>query len=210
MTTGQRIKARRIEMGYTVDQLAEILGKNRATVYRYESGDIDDMPTKVLESVAKALRTTPARLMGWSDDEDYSWLKNRDDIHSIDTASFPVIGEIACGEPIVMNEEHEVYVDASARIKADAILVASGDSMIGARIYDGDIVFIKFQPEVENGEIAAVAINDEATLKRFYKFGDSIVLRAENPNHKDIIIDASSTDTIRVIGKAVAFQSDLM
>ena len=210
MTTGQRIKARRIEMGYTVDQLAEILGKNRATVYRYESGDIDDMPTKVLESVAKALRTTPARLMGWSDDADYSWLKNRDDIHSIDTASFPVIGEIACGEPIVMNEEREVYVDASARIKADAILVASGDSMIGARIYDGDIVFIKFQPEVENGEIAAVAINDEATLKRFYKFGDSIVLRAENPNYKDIIIDASSTDTIRLIGKAVAFQSDLM
>lgn len=210
MTTGQRIKARRIEMGYTVDQLAEILGKNRATVYRYESGDIDDMPTKVLESVAKALRTTPARLMGWSDDVDYSWLKNRDDIHSIDTASFPVIGEIACGEPIVMNEEHEVYVDASARIKADAILVASGNSMIGARIYDGDIVFIKFQPEVENGEIAAVAINDEATLKRFYKFGDSIVLRAENPNYKDIIIDASNTDTIRVIGKAVAFQSDLM
>lgn len=210
MTTGQRIKERRIEMGYTVDQLAEILGKNRATVYRYESGDIDDMPTKVLESVAKALRTTPARLMGWSDDVDYSWLKNRDDIHSIDTASFPVIGEIACGEPIVMNEEREVYVDASARIKADAILVASGDSMIGARIYDGDIVFIKFQPEVENGEIAAVAINDEATLKRFYKFGDSIVLRAENPNYKDIIIDASSTDTIRLIGKAVAFQSDLM
>ena len=210
MTTGQRIKARRIEMGYTVDQLAEILGKNRATVYRYESGDIDDMPTKVLESVAKALRTTPARLMGWSDDADYSWLKNRDDIHSIDTASFPVIGEIACGEPIVMNEEREVYVDASARIKADAILVASGDSMIGARIYDGDIVFIKFQPEVENGEIAAVAFNDEATLKRFYKFGDSIVLRAENPNYKDIIIDASSTDTIRLIGKAVAFQSDLM
>lgn len=210
MTTGQRIKERRIEMGYTVDQLAEILGKNRATVYRYESGDIDDMPTKVLESVAKALRTTPARLMGWSDDADYSWLKNRDDIHSIDTASFPVIGEIACGEPIVMNEEHEVYVDASARIKADAILVASGDSMIGARIYDGDIVFIKFQTEVENGEIAAVAINDEATLKRFYKFGDSIVLRAENPNYKDIIIDASSTDTIRLIGKAVAFQSDLI
>jgi repressor LexA len=210
MTTGQRIKARRIEMGYTVDQLAEILGKNRATVYRYESGDIDDMPTKVLESVAKALRTTPARLMGWSDDADYSWLKNRDDIHSIDTASFQVIGEIACGEPIVMNEEHEVYVDASARIKADAILVASGDSMIGARIYDGDIVFIKFQTEVENGEIAAVAINDEATLKRFYKFGDSIVLRAENPNYKDIIIDASSADTIRLIGKAVAFQSDLI
>jgi repressor LexA len=210
MTTGQRIKARRIEMGYTVDQLAEILGKNRATVYRYESGDIDDMPTKVLESVAKALRTTPARLMGWSDDADYSWLKNRDDIHSIDTDSFQVIGEIACGEPIVMNEEHEVYVDASARIKADAILVASGDSMIGARIYDGDIVFIKFQPEVENGEIAAVAINDEATLKRFYKFGDSIVLRAENPNYKDIIIDASSADTIRLIGKAVAFQSDLI
>lgn len=209
MTTGQRIKERRIEMGYTVDKLAEILGKNRATVYRYESGDIDDMPTKVLESVAKALRTTPARLMGWSDDVDYSWLKNRDDIHSIDTASFPVISEIACGEPIVMNEEREVYVDASARIKADAILVASGDSMIGARIYDGDIVFIKFQPEVENGEIAAVAINDEATLKRFYKFGDSIVLRAENPNYKDIIIDASNTDTIRVIGKAVAFQSDV-
>ncbi len=69
MTIGQRIKNRRIELGMTVDEVAEKLGKNRATVYRYESGSIEDMPSTVLESIADILRTTPADLMGWKDDK---------------------------------------------------------------------------------------------------------------------------------------------
>lgn len=207
MTTGQRIKERRIELGYSVDQLAEILGKNRATVYRYENGYIDDMPTKVLESVAKALKTTPAILMGWSDDSALSWLVNHDDIRHVAVDSYPVIGEIACGEPIFMNEERDIYVDATTEIKADAILVAKGDSMTGARIYDGDLVFIRFQPTVENGEIAAVAIGDEATLKRVYRYGDMIMLKPENPAYKEKVFSGEEMNKVRILGKAVAFQS---
>lgn len=74
---------------------------------------------------------------------------------------FPLLGNIACGEPIFANEERELYVEAGANIQADFCLRAKGDSMIGARIYDGDIVFIKQQPMVEDGEIAAVLIEDE-------------------------------------------------
>ena len=82
--------------------------------------------------------------------------------------------------------------------------------MIGARINDGDLVFVRQQPEVENGEIAVVAIDDEATLKRFYKYSDDlIVLRAENPEYKDMVYTPEDHKDIRVLGKAVAFQSDV-
>lgn len=69
MRIGERIKQRRLELGYTADMLAKMLNKNRATIYRYENGDIENMPIDVLEPLAKALNTTPAYLMGWNDSE---------------------------------------------------------------------------------------------------------------------------------------------
>ena len=89
-------------------------------------------------------------------------------IRPITTRRFPMLGEIACGKPIFADEDHESYVDASSNIDADFCLTAKGDSMTGARINDGDVVFIKQKPIVENGEIAAVIIGDEATLKVWY------------------------------------------
>lgn len=129
----------------------------------------------------------------------------------IETRRFPVLGEIACGEPIFCNEERELYVEAGADIKADFCLIARGDSMINARIHNGDIVFIRRQPEVNNGEIAAVVIEDEATLKRvfYYKDENIISLNAENPAYKPMIYRAEELDTIFILGKAVAFQSDV-
>lgn len=67
MRIGERIKQRRLELGYTADALAKLLNKNRATIYRYENGDIENMPIDVLEPLAKALNTTPAYLMGWQE-----------------------------------------------------------------------------------------------------------------------------------------------
>ena len=105
-----------------------------------------------------------------------------------------------------------LYVDSATEIYADFVLKVHGDSMTGARINDGDYVFIRQQPEVENGEIAAVAIGDDATLKRFYKYGNMIVLRSENPKYKDMEFSESDVieKNIHIIGKAVAFQSDVM
>ncbi len=131
-------------------------------------------------------------------------------VRPIGTKRLPVLGHVACGKPIFMEEEKEVYVDATTDVKADFILIAKGDSMTGARINDGDIVFVRQQPEVENGEIAVVAIDDEATLKRFFRYSNNlIVLRAENPAYKDMEFRPEDHKQIRILGKAVAFQSDV-
>ena len=122
-----------------------------------------------------------------------------------------MIGTTACGKPITANEEKELYVEAGAEIEADFCLRAKGDSMIRARIYDGDIVFIRKQSMVDNGEIAAVVIDDEATLKRvnYYPEKNLLILKAENPDYEDLVYTGEQLDHIIILGKAVAFQSDV-
>ena len=130
-----------------------------------------------------------------------------------DTIMIPQIGTVTCGEPILAVEEYESNneIPASWFGRGELfILRAKGDSMINARIFDGDIVFIQEQPDVENGEIAAVIIEDEATLKRVYKYGNSIELRAENPIYKPINYNGFELERIKILGKAVAFQSNII
>lgn len=129
----------------------------------------------------------------------------------ITTHKLPMLGEIACGEPRFINENRESYVDAGTNIKADFCLKAKGDSMINARIMDGDVVFIRRQPVVENGEIAAVAIDDEATLKRFYRDEETgtITLVAENPAYAPMVFTSGNQKNVYILGKAIAFQSDI-
>lgn len=117
---------------------------------------------------------------------------------------YKYLGEIACGEPIFAAEQVETYIDLESDINADFVLKAKGDSMINARINDGDLVFIKEQPDVSDGEIAAVIIDEEATLKRVYKYDDHITLNAENPSYKPIQVRRNEAKTVRIIGKAVA------
>lgn len=125
------------------------------------------------------------------------------------TKKWRVIGSFACGEPIYANEDFDSYIEAGADIPASFCVRAEGDSMIGARINDGDIVFIRQQPMVENGEIAAVIIDDTVTLKRFYKHGNKVSLVAENPAYEPLVYLDQELEQIHILGKAVAFQSDL-
>lgn len=136
---------------------------------------------------------------------------NFDNIVPITTKKIPIIGEIACGEPIFTNEEYESYVEVGASIKADYGLRAHGDSMINARIMDGDIVFIQKQETVNNGEIAAVVVEDRATLKRIYYYPQEgrIILQAENPAYAPLIYEGEELNNIHILGKAIAFQSDV-
>lgn len=119
----------------------------------------------------------------------------------------PLIGNIACGEPNLASEDGQETVTAPEYVHADFALRCKGDSMINARIYDGDIVYIRRQPDVENGEIAAVRINDEATLKRVYKRTGYILLQPENPAYEPLILTPEEMETVQIIGKAVAFTS---
>ena len=124
--------------------------------------------------------------------------------------TLPILGEIACGAPIFAEENIEGYASPCYGVKADFCLFARGDSMIGARIYDGDLVFIRKQSRVENGEIAAVLVEDEATLKRVYLYPEEnkVVLAPENPKHKPFVFVGEEINRIQILGKAVAFQSE--
>lgn len=208
MTIGERIKARRIALGISADELALKLNKNRATIYRYESDEIEKLPASVLESLALALDVTPAYLMGWEDTTP-PLPANVIPINKIKRKKVPMLGHIACGEPIFADETRNEYVLADEDIKADFCLTCHGDSMINARINDGDIVFIQQTDMVDDGEIAAVIIEDEATLKRvyYYPVQNKLILNPENPKYAPLVYIGEELDHIRILGRAVAFQS---
>ena len=123
------------------------------------------------------------------------------------TKSIPLVGSIACGTPIFAVENIEDYVKVDEKIPADFALRCKGDSMINSRIYDGDIVYIRQQSDVDDGEIAAVLIGEEATLKKVYKYSNKVVLRASNPMYDDMVYTDEELENIIILGKAVAFFS---
>lgn len=197
------IKRLREEKGMSQVELARRTGyTDRSSIAKIESGKVDLYQSKV-ELFAKALGTTPRALMGWTDEPQ--------DIHPVSLKRIPMLGEIACGTPIYANEDRESYVLADSDIKADCCLTARGDSMTGIGINDGDIVFIKRQDAVENGEVAAVIIGDEVTLKRvfFYPNNDMMILRAENPAFAEMVYSGAELSDVRIYGKALFYQSDI-
>lgn len=205
MTTGQRMKNRRKAIGLSAEKVAEILGVSPATIYRYENGDIEKVPGDRLGPIASALQTTPAYLMGWTDGDRDALPANV--IPMPEMRKIPLVGTIACGEPILAEENIEEYISIPKHIKADFALTCKGDSMINARIFDGDIVYIRQQDTVESGEIAAVLIDNEATLKRVRLFDDHISLEPENPMYKPFVYWNEEMNNVRILGKAVAFTS---
>jgi hypothetical protein len=124
----------------------------------------------------------------------------------------PLLGEIACGQPIFCTEDRESYVESGTDVRADFCLKARGDSMTGARILDGDIVFIQRDAPLEPGQIYAIAIDDEATLKRVYYDEASQVLQllSENPKYPPMIYSGEKLDHVHILGRAIAFQSDVI
>lgn len=179
-----RIRARREELGLSVAELAKRLGKNRATVYRYESNDIEDMPSSVLEPLAKALQTTPAYLMGWDDKQtkafDYA------NVFPVEPyVKLPVLGIIRAGQPICCDQNNYgewEFADAKYGDGQHFMLRVQGDSMFPT-IPDGSMAIIRIQDTAEKGQIVAFAMDGEyATLKRYYpQSNGTILLRADNP-----------------------------
>ena len=207
LSIGKRIKEIRISKNITQDELALKIGTTKQTIYKYENEIVTNIPSQKIELISNALNTTPDYLMGWSD-------KSTDDLYSIPginpipkTYKRPRLGTIACGEPILAEENIETYDDIPDNIKCDFTLVCKGDSMINARINDGDIVYIKQQSQVDNGEIAAVLIDNEATLKRVYIYEDKVVLQPENTKYPPFVYTKEEMNNIRILGNAVGFTS---
>ena len=202
---GIRIKKRREELNMTQDELAKILGyKSRSTINKIESG-INDVSHSKIDALAKALKTTPAFLL----DIKQNILHIENIMEIPESEPIPLLGTIACGAPILAQENISENIYAPSFVKADFALKCKGDSMINARIYDGDIVYIKQQPTVENGQIAAVLIGDEATLKRVYLYPNKIVLNPENPLYEPLVYTNEELKQIKILGKAVYFTSQV-
>ena len=199
------LKNRRTELGLTQLDVANAVGVSEATVSRWESGDIANMKRSRIASLASVLKMSPSIIMGWNEEHEAHMPSNIIPMPAM--RKVPLVGSIACGTPILAEENLDGTVEAPDHVRADFALRCKGDSMIDARIFDGDIVYIRQQESVEHGEIAAVLIGDEATLKRVYIYDDCISLEAENPQYKPMVYRGEEMNNIRILGKAVAFTS---
>lgn len=195
-------------------ELAEKTGISQATISQYRSGYSKPKQPRLMK-LATALGVSPVWLMGLDvsmhDTNQESSIPDYSNIFPLQRKRVPLLGEIACGEPIFCNEGRESYIAAGTDIKADFCLKARGDSMTGARIMDGDIVFIQKDAELVSGQIYAVAIDDEATLKRVYydEATQELRLLAENPKYPTMVYTGEKLDHVHILGKAIAFQSDV-
>lgn len=210
MEMNRRIKERRLALNLTQEELAQRLGLQKSAIAKYESGRVENIKRSVLAKMAEILECSPTYLMGWDDEQPFA--PSYSNIFPLQRTRFPLLGPIACGEPIFCNEDRESYVEAGTDIHADFCLKARGDSMTGARIMDGDIVFIQKDAELVNGQIYAVAIDDEATLKRVYydETAQELRLLAENPKYPTMVYSGERLAHVHVLGKAIAFQSDVI
>ncbi len=200
------LKQRRKELGLTLAQIADKMDVAEATVQRWESGNIKSIRYEKISKLAEILKVSPSALMGWEPN-------NRPAIPTgfspmPETELVPRIGRIACGDPITAEENVEDQDEVLKSWHADFTLVCCGDSMV-PKIEDGDVVAIRSQPTVENGEIAAVRIGDEATLKRVFLHPDYIELRPLNPEYDSIIRRREEMSDIRIEGLAVGLCRNL-
>lgn len=191
------------ENGLTTELLSQRSGVPRGTLNKLLNGETRNPTGETLRKLADALNC-PVELF-WAQG---AGVRNGEDLLRIRRRALPMLGEIAAGVPIYVEEEPEiVFCDDSLR--CDFALRVRGDSMTGARIHDGDIVFIRSQEDVDDGDIAAVILNDEATLKRVYHIPGGLQLLPMNPCYAPMVFTRENCDSIRILGKAVGFQSRL-
>ena len=206
----ERLRLLRTTKGLSQQEFAKQIKVSKSSINMYERGEREP-GLETLERIADYFNVDMDYLLGKSD------VANRDALSFSSIASniipmpelrpIPLVGAIACGDPILAEENIEEYIQIPKHIHADFALTCRGDSMINARIFDGDIVYIRHQETVTNGEIAAVLIGSEATLKRVKLFDDHIVLEPENPMYKPLAFWGDEMNDVRILGKAVAFTS---
>lgn len=193
---GKRIAELRRERGYNQDTLSEMARISRVTLARYETGVIEP-GAFAIGRIADALGVTTDELLCRTD--------KTPPFLAIAKNAVPIVGSIACGQPITAEENIEGFADLPDGVAADFALRCKGDSM-ATTFLNGDIVLIRQQPDVANGQIAAVGVDGEATLKRFYKTDAGILLIADNakfppqvyPNGADVQIYGLAVGFVRV------------
>ena len=208
--TVERIQNLILKHNISVNKLSQEIGLNKTFFSDWKSGKAKPS-AEALSKLADYFGVSVDYLLGRDEAPTQSIFDAFPSIRPVTKRRIPMLGEIACGTPIYANEDRESYVELGTDLDVDFCLTAKGDSMIGARIHSGDIIFCKSQNMVNNGEIAAVIIGDEVTLKRvfYYPEKQKLVLQAENPKYEPFVYVGPELNEIRILGKAVAFQSDI-
>lgn len=195
------------------EQVAQLLREkyqlkvDRAMVSKWETG-FQTPNIYYVKCLSEIYHVSMDELNQLSDNQSAPNVPKQMNEKSFTTYKVPILGSVACGEPIYSPESADVYVSVSKGLHADFALMAKGDSMIGEHIFDGDIVLIRTQPEVELGQIAAISINDEVTLKHTYYYPETqkLILQSANPKYEPMVYVGEELNTIRILGKAVAVQ----
>lgn len=208
MTRGQRIKYLRNREGLTLEAVGKHLGIQKSGVKKYENDTIKTIPTEHVEIMAELFNVSPSYIMGWTNDQKGNFDYHSAGLRDIKVKRLPMLGNVACGEPIFADEHVEAYISVDADTEADFCLIAKGDSMINARIFDGDTLFVKRQDDVDEGEIAVILIEDEATVKRLYRDMENGIttLMPENPMYKPMRYTGPEQANIRILGKVILGQ----
>ena len=209
-----RLKYLREKSGKTMRETASELGLPYTTYINYEK-ELREPNSETLVMLANHYDVSVDYLIGRSENPVKEKLPTAEDfsrygLRPITKKRVPLLGNIPCGEPKYAAEDIECYVEIGNDVKADFCLRAKGDSMIGARIHDGDLVFIRSTPQVDNGQIAAVIIDDEATLKRVYYYPENnmMILKPENSKYKDLIYIGDKLEPVRILGLAVGLGTE--
>lgn len=185
----------------TTYSLAEYLHLSPSAISRYTTGDMaPKIPT--VQAIAGKYGIRPSWLMGIEGESKYPEPE-------VKAKRIPIVGSIAAGLPLLAQENIEGFEYVPENLDVDFCLRVKGDSMMNARILDGDLVFIRKQQVVENGEIAAVLIDGDATLKRFYQINGTVMLRSENPNYPEMIYSKKDMKEVSILGKAVRYISEV-
>lgn len=202
MDVASRIKARRTQLGLTLEEVGNAVGVGKSTVRKWESGVITRIGSDKIDLLARALKVTPAELMGWEESSSFSLPSNVRRISGATVRTIPMLGEIAAGRPIMALQEYEYYVDCPA--KADFALTVRGDSMQPTYL-DGDVVYIRAQDDVDDSQVAAVIIDDHATLKHVYHIPNGLMLISDNPAYPPLRMTCPEHESIRILGLVVGF-----
>lgn len=205
MSMNEKIRYLRKLNGLTLEEVGSAVGVGKSTVRKWENGDIENMRRDKIASLAAALHTTPAYLMGWEEDESTA-------TSSPNAVKIPVLGKVAAGLPITAVENILDYEEIPHSLAATGEFVAlqiKGQSM-EPRIYEGDIVIVRVQPTAETGDLAVVIVNgDEATVKKIKILPEGILLQPFNPTYQPMFYSCSDIENkpVRIFGKVVELRA---
>lgn len=211
MSIGSKLSKLLAERHVKAGTLARKTGISKSTIYSIIRRDNDKADLATLETIANYLDVPLSSFLD-SPRPAQSAADAHPDLLEIKVRRrVPILGTVACGEPIFKPGDGTEFIDVEEDTPCTFALIAQGDSMIGDRIHDGDVVFIRAQHDVYDGEIAAVSVDDEVTLKHVSREYDTrgqvrlTLLLSSNPKYPPIVIGGrDETRTVRIMGKAVA------